>query len=151
MAHLSRQQRKFSTNRLTFRSGLEEKIAKEITFAGHAFKFEAFKIPYIRPETSHTYCPDFFLANGIIVETKGMLQTEDKKKMVLVKKQHPDLDIRFVFSNANARIAKKSRTTYAMWADKNGFPWAHRSIPKEWLDETVNLRSVAAVRKLLVK
>lgn len=85
-----------------------------------------------------------------MVETKGLFDTADRQKMILVKAQHPDIDIRMVFSNAQARIAKKSKTSYAMWCDRQGYQWAHRSIPKEWLEETVNLKSVAAVKKLLV-
>lgn len=55
--------------------------------------------------------------------------------MILVKTQYPALDIRFIFSNANAKIAKGSKTTYAMWAAKNGFPYAHKVAPIEWLTE----------------
>lgn len=85
------------------------------------------------PESNHKYRPDFPLDNGIIIETKGLFTTEDRKKMKLVKEQHPHLDIRLVFSNAMARIAKKSKTTYAKWAEDNGFLWAHRAIPPGWL------------------
>lgn len=53
-----------------------------------------------------------------------------------------------MFSNANARIAKGSKTTYAMWADKQGFQWAHKTIPDEWLSEAPNVASLAALRGL---
>lgn len=66
----------------------------------------------------------------------------------MVRGQHPDLDIRFVFSNANARIAKNSGTTYAMWAEKLGFKWAHREIPAAWLTEKTNTKSLAALKAL---
>jgi hypothetical protein len=71
----------------------------------------------------------------MIIETKGLFSTEDRKKMKLVKAQHPTLDIRLVFSNARAKIAKGSPTTYAKWAETNGFKWAHRVIPQDWLKE----------------
>lgn len=94
------------------------------------------KLKYTVPEKVRTYTPDFIVDGGrIIIETKGLFTTEDRQKMKLVKEQHPDLDIRFVFSNANARIAKRSPTTYAKWAESNGFPWAHKTIPLEWLKE----------------
>jgi hypothetical protein len=51
----------------------------------------------------------------------------------LIKQQHPELDIRFVFSNSRSRISKQSKTTYADWCEKNGFMFADKSIPKEWL------------------
>jgi len=108
--------------------------------------FERFKLRYTIPESSHTYTPDLLLPNGIVLEGKGLLTTEDKKKMRLVKAQHPDVDIRFVFSNANAKIAKQSKTRYRDWADKYGFQWAHREIPKEWMEEGENGVSINALK-----
>lgn len=121
--------------RASFRSGLEDKIALQLTRAGVAFLYEKLKLTYVVPTKAHVYTPDFELPNGIIVETKGLFDTADRQKMKLVKAQHPELDIRFVFSNANARITKKSPTTYAKWADTNGFPWANKEVPHEWLEE----------------
>mgnify|MGYP003813755705 CR=1 FL=1 len=118
-----------------WRSGLEEKIAKELSDQGVPFEFESFVIEYDKPARKARYTPDFKLPNGIIVETKGRFVTADRQKHLLVKAQHPELDIRFVFSNPNARISKQSRTTYAMWCEKHGFKYAKGSIPKEWLNE----------------
>ena len=53
--------------------------------------------------------------------------------MVLMKKQHPDLDIRFVFMNAKNKIYKGSKTTYAAWCARYNFEWAEGSIPMEWV------------------
>lgn len=77
--------------------------------------------------------PDFVLPNGIIVEAKGRLTDHDRKKMVLVKEQNPEFDIRFVFSRPNNPIYKGSKTTYAAWADKHGFIYAKDRIPPTWL------------------
>jgi hypothetical protein len=131
-----------------FRSGLEEKLANAIRAAGIKVYFEVLKLPYIRPESRHNYTPDFILPNGIVIESKGLLTTEDKQKMKLVKAQHPNLDIRMVFQNANARIAKQSKTTYAKWAESQRFPWAHRDIPDEWLREKANPESLEALSQL---
>ena len=57
------------------------------------------------------------------------------KKHLLIKQQKPDLDIRFVFQNPNAKLTKKSKTTYSMWADKNGFKWSNKDIPDGWINE----------------
>lgn len=144
------QQAKFATLRQTFRSGLEEKIAQQITTHGkQKYTFEKFFLPYTKPETAHKYTPDFCLQNGIIVETKGLFQTADRQKMKRIRELYPDLDIRFVFSNANARIAKKSKTTYAMWAEANGFKWAHRDIPEAWLNEPPEVRRISAMKAAL--
>ena len=70
------------------------------------------------------------------IEAKGRFITSDRQKHLLIKEQHPELDIRFLFQNANNTISKTSSTTYALWAETKGFKWANgETIPKEWLDE----------------
>lgn len=116
-------------------SGLEEKIAEELAAQKVAFSFESLTIEYIKPAKRCHYTPDFILPNGIIVETKGRFVTADRQKHLLIKAQHPELDIRFVFNYSKSRISKKSKTTYAMWCEKHGFQYADESIPPEWLEE----------------
>lgn len=118
-----------------FRSGLEEKVADALMSKGVKATYETTKIKYIVPAKERTYTPDFVLPNGIIVETKGRFLTADRQKHLLVKEQHPDLDIRFIFSNAQQKINKYSKTTYAEWCEKNGFKYAEKNIPEEWLYE----------------
>lgn len=55
--------------------------------------------------------------------------------MIRVKEQHPELDIRFVFSNSKTKISKKSKTSYGMWCEKHGFPYSNKLIPKDWINE----------------
>lgn len=118
-----------------FRSGLEEKVAEYLASKGVGFSFETLKVPYVKPETKHIYTPDFILDNGIIIETKGRWMMEDRKKHVLIRKQHPNLDIRILFQNAHAKISKGSKTSYADFCEKHGIPYAHREIPVAWLKE----------------
>lgn len=118
-----------------FRSGLEERIAEQLDSLGVEYTYEKVKLKYIKPASSHVYTPDFQLPNGIIVETKGRFLAPDRQKHLLVKKHNPELDIRFVFSNSNARISKTSKTTYAMWCRKNGYKFADKTIPEEWINE----------------
>jgi hypothetical protein len=118
-----------------YRSGLEEVTAQDLTSQGVGFTYEKVKIEYTEPEKKHKYTPDFVLENGIIIETKGRFLTRDRQKHILVKSQHPHLDIRFVFSSSKAKISKTSKTTYAMWCEKNGFLYADKQIPKAWLKE----------------
>ena len=121
-----------------FRSGLEERVAEQLDKLGVTYTYEKVKLKYIKPASSHVYTPDFQLPNGIIVETKGRFLAPDRQKHLLVKKHNPDLDIRFVFSNSNARISKASKTTYAMWCRKNGYKFADKTIPEEWINERGN-------------
>lgn len=111
-------------------------VADQLAGAGIHAKYEDpdSKIKYEVNET-RTYTPDFILPNGIIVETKGRFVTADRKKHKLIKEQHPELDIRFVFSNSKTRISKQSTTTYAAWCEKLGFKYADKFIPAEWLKE----------------
>ena len=118
-----------------FRSGLEESIAKKLTSQGVGFTFEELVIKYNRPQREAKYTPDFVLGNGIIIESKGRFVTADRQKHILVKTQHPELDIRFVFSNSRSRITKMSKTTYGDWCDKHGFKYSDKEIPEAWLKE----------------
>jgi hypothetical protein len=120
--------------RLGYRSGLELKISDTLKDAGIDFTYEKIKIQW-EDLAYRTYTPDFVLPNNIIVETKGRFVAADRRKHKLIKSQHPTLDIRFVFSNSRARIAKGSKTTYAMWCENNGFLYSDVSIPDEWLEE----------------
>lgn len=119
-----------------FRSGLEEKVADQLRSLGIEVKFEQRKVKYTKPARPSTYTPDFELPNGIIVETKGRFVTADRQKHILIKAQHPTLDIRFVFSNSKAKISKTSATTYADWCRKHGFLFADKAIPLGWIKET---------------
>ena len=118
-----------------FRSGLEEETSKFLTDNGAKFTYEEMKIKYLQPATERQYTPDFVLENGIIIETKGRFLVADRKKHLLVKRQHPHLDIRFVFSNSKQKLNKASRTTYADWCIKNGFQYADKEVPVHWIKE----------------
>jgi hypothetical protein len=119
-----------------FRSGLEDKVAEQIrSVTGLPAEYEQEKIRYTKPQREAKYTPDFKLPNGIIIETKGRLVTDDRQKHLLIKAQHPALDIRFVFSNSRQRISKTSETTYADWCQKHGFKFADKFIPPTWFKE----------------
>lgn len=124
-----------------FRSGLEESIAKKLTSQGVSFTFEELVLLYTKPQRESKYTPDFVLSNGIIIESKGRFVTADRQKHILVKAQHPDKDIRFVFSNSRSRITKLSATTYGDWCNKHGFKYSDREIPIEWTKEKQKVAS----------
>ena len=126
---------KWVAKKYGFKSGLEENISNQIAGKGIEVKYESEKVAYIIPASQHTYNPDFRLPNGIIIETKGRFVAADRKKHLLVKEQHPNLDIRFVFSNSKNKITKNSKTTYGMWCEKNGYKYADKEIPEEWFLE----------------
>tara|TARA_R100001126_G_C4819366_1_gene145928 strand:+ start:375 stop:788 length:414 start_codon:yes stop_codon:yes gene_type:complete len=118
-----------------YRSGFEHKVSEQLTESKIKFGYEDTVINYVKPETHHKYTIDFTLPNGILVETKGRWVIEDRKKHLLIKKQHPELDIRIVFQSAKTKIRKGSKTTYGDYCDKHGIVWAEKSIPSDWFLE----------------
>lgn len=119
-----------------WRSGLEESVAAQLKALKVPFEYEKRTIRFTPPAKERRYKPDFvLLKNGIIIETKGRFLTADRQKHLAIKQEHPDLDIRFVFSNPNARISKASKTTYAKWCDTHGFKYAAKEVPLAWIRE----------------
>lgn len=116
-----------------YRSGLEADVNELLSENNIDGEYEKHKIKYTIPESEHTYTPDFKLPNGIFIETKGRFVTEDRAKHILIRKQHPELDIRFVFQNSKGKIRKGSKTSYADWCIKHDFQFADKTIPNNWL------------------
>ena len=133
MKHHSREKQPQQQATLTsnkYRSKFEASIAATLHAKNVAFTYESLRLDYT---IEGTYCPDFILPSGVIVETKGHFKPEDRRKMVAVKTQHPDLDIRLCFQNANEKITKKKNSMrYYEWCDRNGFKWCHKVIPADW-------------------
>lgn len=117
-----------------YRSGLEQKVLDSLKHRKCNASYECFKIEW-EDLAYRTYTPDFLLPNGVIIETKGRFTPEDRRKHLVIKKQHPDLDIRFVFSNSKSKLRKGAKTTYASWCERYGFMYADRDVPQEWIDE----------------
>jgi hypothetical protein len=123
------------TKKPKFRSGLEKQIYEQATTEGYNLEYEP-ATPVIRYVVPTRYIPDFKLPNNVFVEVKGWLRPRDRAKMLRVKKENPDLDIRFVFQRANSRISKSHNSLmYWQWCEKHGFPWSEGSIPEEWFKE----------------
>jgi len=117
-----------------YRSGLELNISMSLDTIKYKYDYESIKIEW-EDLTYRTYTPDFILNNGIIIETKGRFLASDRKKHVAIKKQHPDLDIRFVFTNSKNKLQKGAKSSYGQWCDKHGFRYYDRIIPEDWLKE----------------
>ena len=116
---------------IKFRSKLEERVATLLMTLGVSYEYESIKIPYT---IQHHYTPDFVLPNYVHLEAKGYWAAEDRRKILAVKKDNPELDLRMVFQSPYNKISKRSKTTYAQWCDRHGIPWtAFHEIPIEWL------------------
>ena len=114
-----------------FRSKLEERIADLLGELGISYEYESKRVPYT---IQHFYSPDFILPNHVYLEAKGYWEPQDRRKILAVKKDNPDLDLRMVFQSPFNTISKKSKTTYAQWCEKHKIPWcAFHTIPLDWL------------------
>jgi len=117
-----------------YRSGLEHQLSLYLDEHKVKYDYENIKIEW-EDLAYRTYTPDFILYNGIIIETKGRFLAGDRRKHVAIKKQHPKLDIRFVFTNSRAKLSKGAKSSYADWCIKHGFRYYDRIIPEDWLKE----------------
>lgn len=138
----------------TFRSGLEKKVAEQLEAGGVAYRHEGKWVRYIVPEREAKYLPDFDFEEDypkcpIIVEAKGRFGggnprfkqpatdgAKERQKLILLKEQHPELDIRIVFQRASTPIYPGSKTTYGKWATDHGFLWSDKgTVPPEWIND----------------
>lgn len=103
------------------------------------FSHESEQLKYI---IEGTYNPDFVVeredGHKIYIEAKGYLDDNARRKMIAVRKCHPDKDIRFIFYSNN-KIRKGARMRYLDWAEKNGFNHSivGNRVPVEWLVPSV--------------
>lgn len=115
-----------------YRSKFEKHVHGQIPDAA----YEAERITFTQPAKQRVYIPDFIItqADGhvVYVESKGRFMAQDRAKLIMVRDCNPGIDIRLLFYRAKEPISKGSKTTVAMWADKNGFMWAERVIPESW-------------------
>jgi len=135
--------------RASYKSGLEDTVGKYLENKGIEFSYEPKwgKIHYTVPAKDRKYTPDFYIktksGKTIIVETKGLWDAADREKHRLIKEQHPELDIRFVFTRSKAKLRKGSPTTYADICEGRGrgpfkgltWKYADKVVPDEWLQE----------------
>jgi predicted nuclease of restriction endonuclease-like RecB superfamily len=108
------------------RNKFETKLERQLKRAKVSYAYESESMLYI---LTRRYYPDFIVhtpRGKLYIEAKGYLRPEHRSKMVAVKRQHPEKDIRIVFYAPNKK--------YENWAIKHGFRYAFETIPKEWLD-----------------
>jgi len=122
VANILKDHRKKKTN---YRSGLEHLVSVLLDRASITASHEAETLKYTQPASVRRYLVDFTLKDfpALIVEVKGRFTGADRKKMLLVKEQHPTRQIVMLFGKSSNKLSKTSTTTYADWCDKNGISW----------------------------
>ena len=114
-----------------YRSNLEMVISDKLKSDRRKFRYEEIKIEW-EDVSYRTYTPEFVLNNGIIVEVKGRFFPADRRRQLLIRKQHPDLDIRLVFYDQYKKVQGSNLRCYE-WAVKYKFKFANKDIPEEWI------------------
>lgn len=125
-----------------YRNKFEESTAKALNANGIPFSYEETKIPYT---VSGTYLVDFEMTTKsgktVYIETKGNGRSFDhtvRRKMIAVKEQHPEIDLRIVFYSDGKIGPKRKDGSYQRqsdWAIKHNFIYAIRDIPESWWNE----------------
>lgn len=109
--------------------GNQRKFGYDIEYEPEALEYAVVK----------NYFPDFKLSfrNGacIYIEYKGYLRRDDERKLLAVKQQHPDIDLRIVFQRDNRLTGRRMR--YSDWAIKHGFRYAIGEVPSHWFEEAM--------------
>lgn len=119
---------------MKFRSKYEKKVYENADKRKLDYEPEDAILHYNTPSR---YIPDFRIKrNNVLVECKGYFKPRDRAKMLRVKKQNPNADIRILFQRANNRLTKSPNSMmYREWAEKHGFIWHEgETIPQEWYD-----------------
>lgn len=123
-----------------YRNKFEQVTGDNLNDKSISFEYETERLPYT---ITANYIPDFILftrsGRKIYIETKGNGRSFDgasRRKLIAVRSQHPEKDIRLVFwSDGKFGATRKdgTRQTQSGWAAKNGFKYSIRNIPDEWL------------------
>ena len=131
-----------------YASGFELDIAEDLKEKGEDFGYEEQTFELWLPvhrghqcaECGHgrvlkraNYTPDFFLSNGIIVESKGRFTALDRRKAMAIVEQY-DVDYRLVFEYDN-KLSRSAKQRYSEWCEKQGIKYAIKRVPTEWLSE----------------
>src|SRR5690348_15149299 len=129
-----------------YRSKLETLIATLLTRHGIDFEYEPELIKFDYPvkggrcsdcgskhvAKSRTYLPDFRLMDGSYLEGKGILSQGERGKFLALKKQHPNMQLSFVFGFDN-KLRKDKPERYSDWCKQHGFEFAVLGLPKSVL------------------
>ena len=114
------------------------KLLKTKLPRGADLGYETEKLTYT---LTKDYIPDFIVTTRsgakIYVEAKGLGRAFDydaRNKLVAIKEQYPDLDLRLVFM-ADRPISKGAKMRTSDWALKYGYTFAINTIPDEWFSE----------------
>lgn len=125
-------------NPIMVRSRLEIDVVRILSETNIPWEYEKSKLKYSIPESQHTYIVDFTVGN-LLLEGKGRLEDyAERKKYELIKEQHPEIDLRFIFADPDKIVGGTKKTTHKDWATKVGFQWCSvkdKATIQSWIKE----------------
>ncbi len=102
------------------KSKFEKRFYEEVTRRGLVFDYEAETLPY---RLDLVYKPDWKVHDRLFLETKGKFDYAERRKILAVRRDNPDKEVRLVFMR-NQKLGKGSKMTYGEWCDKHGIQWS---------------------------
>jgi hypothetical protein len=131
------QLRKLERVKEAFRSGLEKRVAAALDELGVGYEYETVKVKYQPLAKSHLLHSRHRPAPmGFMIECKGFFESKDRTKHLNYQGRTPSArhSLRLL-SFKSSPLRKASDTTTRMWCEDNGFKYADKLIPQEWLNE----------------
>lgn len=97
------------------------------------WKYEHEKLTYqYEPQE---YTPDFTLYEDgdLLIEYKGKMINDTRKKILTVKRCNPDRRICLVFERANNKLSSRPNSLrYWQWSERHNIPWSETYVREEW-------------------
>lgn len=108
-------------HRSKFETEVENVLATREDFV---YTYETDKFPYT---VELVYNPDWTLTlpdeRKIYLEAKGLFDYVERRKVLNVIRQHPEIDLRMVFMR-DQKIAKNSKMRYSTWCEKHDIKYS---------------------------
>lgn len=115
------------------RSKFETNFLAQVTKKGFNLDYETSVLAYVSPVQKRKYNPDWTIKPGWYIETKGRFTSSDRKKILLVKEQHPEARILIVFQRQQNKLYKGSPTSYTEWCKANDVECCGFEEQDKWL------------------
>jgi hypothetical protein len=114
----------------------EVRCAADMDRRGIPYHYEVERLTYIFKPAKYT--PDFTLYENdhILIEYKGKMTNQVRKKLLAIRDCNPNRTICLVFEKPNNKLSsRKNSMRYWQWAERNGFLWSEHFVREEWLNE----------------
>jgi predicted nuclease of restriction endonuclease-like RecB superfamily len=97
------------------------------------WKYEHEKLAY--QHKVQAYIPDFTLVDNddLLIEYKGKMTDETRKKIASIKRCNPERRICLVFERPNNKLSSRAKMRYWEWAERKGIEWSDKYVLEEWL------------------